>query len=134
MKRMAKEMDVNLAFTLEQSSFFYGNIGDYIEKIEMPKATAKLSPLGMAGFMFQHRANGDRASCVAGEYSCFIDPFGIVYPCIFYCVPEKAMKDLRRTEYEIGKLDCKETVERCSGCWTPCETYATMMFRPWRLL
>lgn len=72
--------------------------------------------------------------CVAAQYSLMLDPFWNVYPCMFYC-PSKPCGNLRDVDFDISKLDlssCKSIVKTCVGCWTPCESYSTIVFRPWR--
>jgi len=72
--------------------------------------------------------------CVAGQYSLMLDPYWNVYPCMFYC-PNKPCGNLRDVDFDIKRLDlssCKSIVETCVGCWTPCESYSTIVFRPWR--
>ena len=80
--------------------------------------------------------NGQSPRCVAGQYSLMLDPFWNVYPCMFYC-PNKPFGNLREVNFDIEKLDlksCRAIVETCPGCWTPCESYSTIIFRPWRCL
>lgn len=74
--------------------------------------------------------------CVAGQYSLMLDPYWNVYPCMFYC-PSTPCGNLREVGFNISKLDlssCKSIVKTCAGCWTPCECYSTIVFRPWRCL
>jgi len=80
--------------------------------------------------------NGHAPKCVAGQYSLMLDPFWNVYPCMFYC-PSKPCGNLRDVGFALSKLDlrgCKAIVKTCPGCWTPCESYSTIIFRPWRCL
>jgi len=78
--------------------------------------------------------NGNAPECVAGQYSLMLDPYWNVYPCMFFC-PSLPIGNLREVNFQIGKLDlekCKSVVQSCKGCWTPCESYSTIIFRPWR--
>jgi MoaA/NifB/PqqE/SkfB family radical SAM enzyme len=80
--------------------------------------------------------NGHSPKCVAGQYSLMLDPYWNVYPCMFYC-PSKPCGNLRDVAFQIDKLDlrgCQSIVKTCAGCWTPCESYSTIIFRPWRCL
>ena len=65
------------------------------------------------------------------------DPYCNAYPCMFFC-PTEAIGNLRELEWDIKNLDferCKKLVGSCrTPCWTPCETFPTMLFRPWRAL
>ena len=87
------------------------------------------------GFIKDYQ-NGNAPKCVAGQYSLMLDPFWNVYPCMFYC-PSKPCGNLRNENLRISNLDfnrCRSIVKTCPGCWTPCETYSTIIFRPWRCL
>jgi MoaA/NifB/PqqE/SkfB family radical SAM enzyme len=80
--------------------------------------------------------NGKAPKCVAAQYSLMLDPYWNVYPCMFFC-PSASIGNLRDTEFDISKLDLgptRQIVQKCKGCWTPCESYSTIIFRPWRCL
>lgn len=81
-----------------------------------------------------YKYQGKYPKCVAGQYSLMLDPFWNVYPCMFYC-PSKPCGNLRDVDFSLSKLDlksCQSIVKTCTGCWTPCESYSTIVFRPWR--
>jgi MoaA/NifB/PqqE/SkfB family radical SAM enzyme len=78
--------------------------------------------------------NGNSPKCVAGQYSLMLDPYWNVYPCMFFC-PSDPIGNLREVNFRLNELDlskCKSLVDNCKGCWTPCESYSTIIFRPWR--
>ena len=81
--------------------------------------------------------NGRRPKCVAGTYSLMLDPYWNVYPCMFFC-PSTPVGNLREVDFDLRKLDyarIKDLVGKCKiPCWTPCEAYSTIVFRPWRVL
>jgi radical SAM protein with 4Fe4S-binding SPASM domain len=71
--------------------------------------------------------------CHSLRSSCFIDPWGTVFPCITYSRPlgrlrETGMRlapiwnseDTRTTQHEIWSGDCPQ-------CWTACEAYHTIL-------
>jgi radical SAM protein with 4Fe4S-binding SPASM domain len=71
--------------------------------------------------------------CHALRASCFVDPWGIVYPCITYSRPigrlrETGMRlgpiweayETRRIQQEIWSGDCPQ-------CWTACEAYQSIL-------
>jgi radical SAM protein with 4Fe4S-binding SPASM domain len=71
--------------------------------------------------------------CHALRASCFIDPWGVVYPCITYSRPlgrlrETGMRlepiwgapETRRVQHEIWNGDCPQ-------CWTACEAYQSIL-------
>lgn len=75
------------------------------------------------------------STCVALSHSCFVDPFGEVYPCIFM---NHKLGNLRKENYDIEKIfkkskTIKREIENCKGCLIPCETYQTIIFKPWIL-
>lgn len=81
--------------------------------------------------------NGRRPKCVAGQYSVMLDPYWNVYPCMFMC-PTNPIGNLRELGFDLKKIDYEESRELVNGCespcWTPCEAYPTIAFRPWRVL
>ena len=130
---IAKSLGVSLTYTVEQNSSYYRNEGEAVGGGQVPVVEMRPEPFSIMARLFTQGIGKRKKSCVAGEFSCFIDPYCVVYPCLFY-TPTEPLVNLRESGYVIGKLDCKELVGECEGCWTPCETYATMVFRPWRLL
>jgi len=71
--------------------------------------------------------------CHALGASCFIDPWGIVYPCISYSRPLGGLRDVdydlaavwsaaatRQTQREIWNGQCPQ-------CWTACEAYQSIL-------
>jgi radical SAM protein with 4Fe4S-binding SPASM domain len=71
--------------------------------------------------------------CHALRASCFIDPWGIVYPCISYSRP---IGRLRETGMRLDPIwnggEAKELQAaiwegQCPQCWTACEAYQTIL-------
>jgi MoaA/NifB/PqqE/SkfB family radical SAM enzyme len=71
--------------------------------------------------------------CHALRASCFIDPWGVVYPCITYSRPIGRLRDTgmrldpiwndaqtARVQQEIWKGQCPQ-------CWTACEAYQSIL-------
>ena len=71
--------------------------------------------------------------CHSLRSSCFIDPWGTVYPCISYDRPIGSLRDsglrlgpiwesaeARQRQAEIWRGDCPQ-------CWTACEAYPTLL-------
>lgn len=63
--------------------------------------------------------------CAALFCSCFIDPFGFVYPCSIY---DKKLGNVRKTSFHhiwhshtANKLRESIKEEKCPNCWSPCE-------------
>lgn len=78
--------------------------------------------------------------CHSLRSSCFIDPFGIVFPCITYTRP---LGSLRSTDMDLAAIwdaAATKTVQseiwagQCPQCWTACEAYQSILgnvARPW---
>jgi len=71
--------------------------------------------------------------CKALSVSCFIDPYGTIYPCTIF---NKKLGNLRQANYNLKKIwNSKKSAEvrklikenKCPGCWTPCEAYQTIL-------
>ena len=71
--------------------------------------------------------------CHALRSSCFIDPWGVVYPCITYSRP---MGSLRETGMRLdpiwnarGTGQVQEEIWKgdCPQCWTACEAYQSIL-------
>jgi MoaA/NifB/PqqE/SkfB family radical SAM enzyme len=126
----ANQMGVGITYTLEQQAGYYQNVNN-VQKLEIPKISLTLNPIDQ--FKNTFLLNSKRkAGCVAGEYSCWVMPDKTVYPCLF-SIPKYPTINLLDTDYKLsGKLS-REYVKNCKGCWTPCESYTMMAFRPWRI-
>lgn len=79
--------------------------------------------------------NGNRfpVKCQALGSSCFINPYGEVYPCGMH---NRALGNLKDYDYDLNKLwnsavslqigeDIKN--KKCPGCWTPCEAFPSIL-------
>lgn len=71
--------------------------------------------------------------CEALSSSCYIDPKGNVYPCIFL---NNKLGNIKETDFKLKPIcNSKKAIEtrrkikerRCPGCWTPCEAYQTIL-------
>jgi radical SAM protein with 4Fe4S-binding SPASM domain len=71
--------------------------------------------------------------CHALRASCFVDPWGVVYPCITYSRPIGRLRD---TGMRLAPIwNAPETVQvqqeiwagQCPQCWTACEAYQTIL-------
>ncbi len=79
--------------------------------------------------------NGNKfpVKCQALKSTCFISPYGEVYPCGVY---NRFIRDLKDYDYNLNKLwtsqdafKVRETIEdkNCYGCWSPCEAYPAIL-------
>lgn len=132
---LGKHHRVGVTYAWERHiPFFHNADGDNFLP-EFPKPNLTLNPISLFknALMMNTRRT---AGCVAGEYSCWIGPDLNVYPC-FWDVPEKKVFNLAETGYSLDTTrfkPCMTRVKACKGCWIACESYAMLMWRPWRLI
>lgn len=71
--------------------------------------------------------------CTALNSSCFIDPYGDLYPCSIY---NKKLGNIKKFNFNlnamwnlrwINKLQKEIYKGKCPGCWTPCEAYPSIL-------
>ncbi len=137
-ERLAKEYKIGLTYTREQKAPYYHNAnGKQPETVSSPSYRLSLKLFNMMHNLFTYGlTKQNRKICEAGKYSVFIDPYANVYPCLLQA-PNNPIRNLRETGYVIGDIsnEARELFKKCqSPCYTPCEVYASMLFRPWRLL
>jgi MoaA/NifB/PqqE/SkfB family radical SAM enzyme len=71
--------------------------------------------------------------CHALRSSCFVDPWGTVYPCISYTRPLGSLRDTDMSLDPIWTRQATRDVQReiwageCPQCWTPCEAYHSIL-------
>jgi radical SAM protein with 4Fe4S-binding SPASM domain len=71
--------------------------------------------------------------CHALRSSCFIDPWGIVYPCISYSKPVGRLRETGMrldpiwNDIDTGRLQRDIWDGHCPQCWTACEAYQTIL-------
>lgn len=131
----ANRSDIGITYTLEQEAGYYANKNGGSPEITIPKLSMTLNPIDLFknSFLLNFKK---KAGCVAGEYSAWMLPGGLVYPC-FFSIPDKVAFKASDTGFQLSPCYFKESqdwIRKCRGCWTPCESYTMMVFRPWRLL
>jgi radical SAM protein with 4Fe4S-binding SPASM domain len=71
--------------------------------------------------------------CQAMSASCFLDPYGDIYPCSIF---SKKLKNIGDISYDLSSYwkspEAKEAFEGiksgiCPGCWSPCEAYQAIL-------
>ncbi len=138
--KLAKKLNVPLTYTIEQEAAFYQNVKPVSPA--SPKKPIKLpgvklsSPLPTSDelanyFLIREYKREKKMTCVAGQYSLFIDPYLNVYPCIFR-YPKDMLGNLEENHYSLQAFGT--TRYKHCHCATPCETQVGMMFRPWRVM
>jgi radical SAM protein with 4Fe4S-binding SPASM domain len=71
--------------------------------------------------------------CHALRASCFIDPWGVVYPCITYSKPIGRLRDTEMrldpiwNAVETAGLQREIWKGQCPQCWTACEAYQSIL-------
>lgn len=71
--------------------------------------------------------------CHALRASCFVDPWGVVYPCITYSRPMGRLRDTGMRLDPIWNDAQTKAVQQeiwagqCPQCWTACEAYQSIM-------
>jgi MoaA/NifB/PqqE/SkfB family radical SAM enzyme len=71
--------------------------------------------------------------CHALRASCFIDPWGVVYPCITYSRPMGRLRDTGMRLDPIWNATATAQVQdeiwngQCPQCWTACEAYQSIL-------
>ncbi|HEU4936773.1 MAG TPA: radical SAM protein [Vicinamibacterales bacterium] len=71
--------------------------------------------------------------CHALRASCFIDPWGVVYPCITYSRPIGRLRDTGMrldpiwNDGQASELQQAIWKGQCPQCWTACEAYQSIL-------
>ena len=127
----------------QRSAHFYGN-----EELELPAPDVVLATLrrfghaprsarGLMETAYQAlvpaflETGKSPVACQALSASAFVDPWGVVYPCI---TEDRPVGDLREQGWSLQDLWTR-TVDaaadmragRCAGCWAPCEAYQSLL-------
>lgn len=71
--------------------------------------------------------------CHALRASCFIDPWGVVYPCITYSRPMGRLRDTGMrldpiwNDVQTARVQQEIWKGQCPQCWTACEAYQSIL-------
>ena len=71
--------------------------------------------------------------CHALRASCFVDPWGVVYPCITYSTPMGRLRDTGMrldpiwNDPRTAQLQSDIWKGQCPQCWTACEAYQSIL-------
>jgi radical SAM protein with 4Fe4S-binding SPASM domain len=71
--------------------------------------------------------------CHALRASCFIDPWGVVYPCITYSRPMGRLRDTNMrldpiwNGPDVARVQGEIWKGQCPQCWTACEAYQSII-------
>jgi len=121
---------LKLIYTIEMRAGFYHNEGWPLDGNHLPDIPREMALKNPFTYLYMRQAKrGKIPKCVAGQYTISITPEGNVKPCWFL---DNVLYNIRETDYKLK--DISHQVECPRPCWTPCEAYPTMMYRPWRVL
>ncbi|MFB6190516.1 MAG: radical SAM protein [Candidatus Nanohaloarchaea archaeon] len=99
-------------------------------KDHLPRNLRQLvSQLGLKLSRRELREN--RIPCVASEVSAFMNPRGVIYPCIIH---DQEIGDVREYGFDLEEMwdeqvqgDYRKYSRTCGGCWLPCESNQAIM-------
>ena len=99
-----------------------------------PRSLAQILENRYLGYLDEFLQTGRTPMpCHALRASCFIDPWGVVYPCITYSTPIGRLRDTgMRLEpiwsaAETARLQGEIWKGQCPNCWTACEAYQSIL-------
>jgi len=142
-----KDMHMNVA---HQSSHYYGNgpddnfstdketilseLRNYRKNLGIPTGPVSLLESRYLGHAETYLKTGvTPMRCHSLRSSCFLDPWGNVYPCGMY---DAKIANIRDHDYSLAKIwQLDETRSKqkeiwnlqCPQCWTPCEAYQSIL-------
>jgi radical SAM protein with 4Fe4S-binding SPASM domain len=143
----ARDVHLNVA---QVSGHYYGNEGAsgirpdperirdelrvYRRISGRPRSAAHLLESAYLHFMDRFlRTNVTPMPCHALRASCFIDPWGVVYPCISYSRPIGRLRETGMRLDPIWNAPEARQLQReiwdgqCPQCWTACEAYQSIL-------
>ncbi|MFC1705463.1 radical SAM protein [Planctomycetota bacterium] len=143
------DLHVNL---MHESPHFYGNVasdltpsGQDRQRLEaalgdiLSRRGASLNPVLILERQYLKlipaylRSGRSPVQCQALSASCFVDPYGDVYPCAIW---DKKLFNLRDVDYSLRRAWTMALIReprrgiragRCPNCWTPCEAYQSIL-------
>ena len=97
-----------------------------------PRSPASLLERAYRGLVADFLSSGaSPVRCQSLSASCFVDPWGTVYPCI---TEDRPLASLREHGWSLASVwratqDAADDMAagRCDGCWTPCEAYPSLL-------
>jgi radical SAM protein with 4Fe4S-binding SPASM domain len=141
------EMHLNVA---QLSGHYYGNAGTpglrpeteairqelhvYRGMRGMPRSAAQLLEAAYLRAMDDFLRTGNTPMpCHALRASCFVDPWGVVYPCISYSKPIGRLRETGMRLADIWDAPATADLQKeiwsggCPQCWTACEAYQSIL-------
>ena len=106
----------------------------YRELKGRPRSAAEMLEAAYLRYLDSYLTTGHTPMpCHALRASCFIDPWGVVYPCISYSRPIGRLRETgMRLEPIWNALETKQLQREiwegdCPQCWTACEAYQSIL-------
>jgi len=138
------EMHFNVA---QRSEHYYGNFhmplppaSEVEGELEAFGASRSLHPTALLERSYRHlvprylETGRSPVRCGSLAASAFVDPTGVVYPCI---TENRPLAELRELDFSLAEVwrrtrEARDDVVagRCAGCWTPCEAFPSLMSAP----
>ena len=141
------DMHLNVA---QASAHYYGNdqspgmvpdpqrarleLQDYRNLKRLPRTAAEMLESVYLRYLDAFLLTGQTPMpCHALRASCFIDPWGVVYPCISYSRPVGRLRDTGMRLEPIWNAAATAQLQReiwggqCPQCWTACEAYQSIL-------
>ncbi len=107
---------------------------DYRVRRGRPRSLQQLLEQTYLGYLETFLETGQTPMpCHALRSSCFIDPWGVVYPCITYSRPMGRLRDTGMrldpiwNAFETAQVQREIWEGQCPQCWTACEAYQTIL-------
>jgi len=125
----------------QRSAHYYGNADMPLPDPAQTQAALRSPPLRSPTAALERayralvpaylKSGASPVRCQALSASCFVDPWGTVYPCI---TEDRPLGSLRERGWSLADLwrDTADAADdmaagRCDGCWTPCEAYPSLL-------
>ena len=116
------------------SAVRFEKIGKYLRLCKMGNfVKQRLEDLYIRGLRKYLSGDSFFVNCQALKSTCFISPYGEVYPCGVYdrCAGNLTGNnfDLKKIWQEAGALKIRNDIKekKCLGCWSPCEAFPALL-------
>lgn len=91
---------------------------------------------GILSLLYEINKNDYLIPCESGSYSFYLDPYGDLYPCVFWNECLGNLKTSRFKDLWNSKLANKTRIDayqrRCPNCWNGCELWQSIKLHPYK--
>lgn len=87
----------------------------------------------LANMVRYEKCHSRMCKCYSGTYSFFMDPYGNIFPCIMLNEKVGNIREMDFDELWLSKKarDVRKFIkDKKCACWTPCETYPSLIRDP----